>query len=463
LLTAWHDAREGNVTMPFAVAAGYTVREECTGGLLFDQHSGRIRKINGTAVHVLRNVLAGRPAADGLSEAYLDVPSQQLATDAAAFVAEMLNSGVLRRAGEHEAAGRYIPTTWQTDGLCLGAPRSVFWETTSACTIRDCVHCYSADRVNTAFQGWEQLIDDLADTGVFTLDIGGGEPLLYQPLTEAINRANERGIRCNIATSLYAPQRRVQQLVEAVPYWGVNSVQVSLDGSTPAIHNTVRVRDDAFQVMTGNLRVLADAGVAWGFGSTVMAVNRVDVPAIVATAHALGGNSVRFVRVIPSGRGRNGDLLLSSEDYRQLCTQLVELAEQYRDRIRVSIDSSFAFLDMPQPQRDALRPRLDWLSPPWVGCGAGRSLLSIGPDGSVWPCAYLGSREFLVGRVPETPLHELWQNAPVLHRMRTQQSLGQVCDGCDLKSLCQGGCRAAAHGAEGVLESRDPGCWKAFA
>jgi radical SAM protein with 4Fe4S-binding SPASM domain len=449
------------VAVRLGVAAGHTVRGEFMGGLLFDQRSGRVRKLNTAAFHVIRNVVADRRPDAGLVDLFPQVPPQRLSADAESFVDDLRGSGVLCPDTNGGSGDRFVPAAWRTGGLCLSAPRSVFWEITSACTVRDCIHCYSAGRPRSSFDGWAKLVDDLANAGVFTLDIGGGEPLLYPHLAAAVNRANARGLRCNIATSLYSSGQRVYKLAAAVHDWGVNTIQVSLDGSTPAVHNAVRGRDDAFQVMAANLKLLAEAGIAWSFSTTVMAANLDDVANIVARAHALGGRSVRFVRVIPSGRGQRADLLLSREDYRRLCSLLADLAEQNRGRIRVSIDASFAFLDLPAERRAALPPRLDWLSPPFVGCGAGRSLLAIGPDGSVWPCAYLGAPEFLVGSVHQEPLLQMWRDSPVLRRMRNQQSLGPVCDGCELKALCQGGCRAAAYGAEGSVEARDPGCWRA--
>lgn len=76
-------------------------------------------------------------------------------------------------------------------------------------------------------------------------------------------------------------------------------------------------------------------------------------------------------------------------------------------------------------------------------CNAGRSILSISPDGSVYPCgAFLVS----AGTVRETPMKTIWHDAPVLKMLRSiRYDDYDVCRHCSYVLRCNG-CMAMGMG-----------------
>jgi len=88
------------------------------------------------------------------------------------------------------------------------------------------------------------------------------------------------------------------------------------------------------------------------------------------------------------------------------------------------------------------------------GCLAGTSYCVITPTGEVQPCPYL---QLKVGNVKEQPLSEIWANAPVFQRLRTEKPSGR-CQDCDCESIC-GGCRARAfYYSDGDCMAEEPWC-----
>ena len=267
------------------------------------------------------------------------------------FIQRLISEGVLDATG----GGRLVPAHWDTNGRCLVAPRSVFWEVTSRCNLGGCIHCYSSsDDEEPDFENHLDVMESLAALGVFTVDIGGGEPLLLPALPGIINAANRMGMRCNLATNLALDGQTVSDFVDAVDSWDDNSIQVSLDGPSSDLHDRIRQAPGAFVKTCENLRLLSARGIPFSFNCTVMPLNVDEVELIAATAADLGGASVRFVRLIPSGRGRDPQLHLTSEQYRDLCARLRGMSENLRDRIRVRTDDGFIFLAATAEERERM-------------------------------------------------------------------------------------------------------------
>ena len=89
-------------------------------------------------------------------------------------------------------------------------------------------------------------------------------------------------------------------------------------------------------------------------------------------------------------------------------------------------------------------------------CGAARMTCAVGPDGSVFPCAFLCSHTFLAGNVLEASLASIFEEAPVMRRLRDLDV--EPCHACDRFSLCNGGCPAVAHFVTDSLGLPDPEC-----
>ena len=58
------------------------------------------------------------------------------------------------------------------------------------------------------------LLNELNIMNIFTIDIGGGEPLLNPRLAKFVNSANNLGIRCNIATNLSFSSKFIKTLYQ---------------------------------------------------------------------------------------------------------------------------------------------------------------------------------------------------------------------------------------------------------
>ena len=135
-----------------------------------------------------------------------------------------------------------------------------------------------------------------------------------------------------------------------------------------------------------------------------------------------------------------------NQELRSVLEQWIRLRAQLSGRIEILWhDCRVAMLVPPSEQRK------------YVGCGAGRLVARIMPDGSVTPCVFLPTT---IGNIARTPFRELWTSSDLLCSFRSRQgAITGNCGRCAHLSTC-GGCRAVAFAySKGDPLAGDPHCW----
>ncbi len=334
------------------------------------------------------------------------------------------------------------------------SPQAVIlsWNVTRRCNLA-CGHCYIdalrrrrgfPDELDTADAG--RLIAQVAALAPGAmLVLSGGEPMLRRDLGALVKQAAESGLAPVIGTNgTLLNERRAKQLRDA----GAAGVSVSLDSATPAFHDRLRGKVGAWQAAMHGIQTARRAGLAVSLQATVFEENRGELAAFAALAEWLGAIALNFFFLVCTGRGvERTDL--SAAAYEETLAAMVELQRQ---RPQLMIRARCA----PHLRRllglhagEARSAYAGWSS----ACLAGRSYLRITPEGEVTPCPYI---PLALGNIARMPLREIWQQHPVLARLRSELPGGK-CAGCDFRHSC-GGCRARALAQHGELMAEDPSC-----
>jgi len=96
---------------------------------------------------------------------------------------------------------------------------------------------------------------------------------------------------------------------------------------------------------------------------------------------------------------------------------------------------------------------------PVAGCPVGHTLLSIAPNGDIYPCVALNQAEFKLGNALKDDLEKIWNNSEVLKELRSVKSkIHGKCKGCDRLDHCRGGCRGIAYSLYNHLWESDKTC-----
>ncbi len=355
-----------------------------------------------------------------------------------------------------EPARPHIPDApvYPADAPALSAPKSVIWDVTYACQLR-CAHCLTDSgkrregELDTAAA--ISLIRNLAEAKVLHLALSGGEPFLRRDLIDLIRAGAETNMRIDLATNGVDISARKIRALRDLP---VFQVQVSIDGLGDQ-HDRLRGRAGAFAAARWSVAMFREEGIAVGLSTTVSRQNIDVLDRLVDLALEWGCAGYKAIPFLAAGRGkRNQDLLaLSAQDYLRFAQTMTARQQELRGRLKVTADATFAFLLAP--------PTAARASSGLMGCSAGYDTLSIGADGTAYPCPFL--QEIPLGNLLDRPLRALWRDAAGLAALRgiTKSRIGAPCNECAYAAApCGGGCRASALLKSGDLLAHDPTCFR---
>lgn len=327
------------------------------------------------------------------------------------------------------------------------APLYVAWEITHHCNAR-CLHCYSnsgpeADAKKTLpLDAALSLINQLADAGVLVLAFSGGEPLMHPHWKKLVAHAVRRGLNVNVGSNGSCITPRNADTLRAL---GVKSVTISIDSHLPEVHDEFRRLKGLHAKAIKAVRLLAARNVRVVVGYTPTKLNWTHGRSVIDLAYDLGANAVNLSEYVPAGRG-SIELALAPTDLRRTLEEWIDAREQYKGRMEVIWhDCRVALLVTEEEKRK------------YVGCGAGRLVARILPDGTVTPCVFLPTS---IGTLLDTPFKTMWQDAHLLHQFRSRAgSVSGNCGECEFLDTC-GGCRAVAYAYSGGNPlAGDPHCW----
>ncbi len=314
----------------------------------------------------------------------------------------------------------------------------IAWELTAACNL-SCQYCRASaslesDQGELDTDEAIRFVESIAPLHPMLI-LSGGEPLLRPDLFSIIRRAVSLGIRVSLASNgtLITPE-----LAEKIADSGVSRVSISLDGADAAMHDLARGQGSFERSMKGieNLRGLVDFQINF----TVSQKSHSELTRIFDLAERLGAAALHFFFLVPTGRGREEDVI-TPERQEELLLQINGEMDRRNLEVQVTCAPQYARLKKPGQGRGS------------GGCLAGRRFVFVSRKGEVYPCGYLPLR---VGSVREKNFIEIWENSPQLQALREGRLKGK-CGRCDFSRSC-GGCRARAYALTGDYLQSDPSC-----
>ncbi len=343
-----------------------------------------------------------------------------------------------------------------------GEPRRMIlqWHITDRCNLR-CSHCYQEDyqgdqptfaellRVLEQYKALLRWRSGSSSGGPWRghINVTGGEPFVrsdFGALLEVFASHRPYLSFAILTNGTLIDAGWAGRLRELQPTF----VQVSLDGGATT-HDAIRGAG-SFERTLVAIEHLVQANVRCLISFTAHRGNFREFPEVVRIGRALGVARVWADRLIPLGPGGNKeDLVLTPEETREFFTVMDESGTAERllpsegEETEVSMRRALQFLVGGGPP---------------YRCTAGDTLITIMPNGDLYPCRRMPVR---VGNVRDTPLIELYENAGLLRALRDRERTPSACGKCAHASRCGGGLKCLAHAMTGDPHGPDPGCWLA--
>ena len=327
------------------------------------------------------------------------------------------------------------------------APLYVAWEITHHCNAR-CLHCYSASGPDCDASGELPLssalevIDQLAEAGVLVLAFSGGEPLMHRHWYELVNHAVKRGLSVNVGSNGSCINDSNARVLKDL---GIKSVTISLDSHDAETHDHFRQLNGLHARALAAIARLTEIGIRVVVGFTPTRLNWRDGRKVIDLAHRMGADAVNLSEYVPAGRGAL-TLALSPNELHQVLQEWVQARQEYQGRMDIMWHDCRVGLLVPEEEQRK-----------YVGCGAGRLVARILPDGTVTPCVFLPTA---IGNIATDGFRTLWDRSFLLQQFRDRTGhVSGNCGSCDHLNTC-GGCRAVAYAySAGDALAGDPHCW----
>ncbi len=290
----------------------------------------------------------------------------------------------------------------------LNQPLAAYLELTYACNWR-CTFCYNprhSDRSRLTTEEWIDVLSDLRALGTLSVTLTGGEPMLHPGIREIARSARELRFVVRLFTNGSLLNESTARFLRKESI----SVEMSLHGATPAVHDRATARPGSFASLAGAVAILASARVPAAIKTPVTSLNEHELDAMIELAQTWGLPHRLDPTITPKD---NGDL------------SPLELTASLPTRRRI------ARMEVETGAVTAPVSRVEG----GTNCGLGRTSLAIDPEGNVFPC--MQWRHRALGNVRQTRLRELWPSSPV------RQEAARVAVEANSRMLALGGAASA--------------------
>ena len=260
-----------------------------------------------------------------------------------------------------------------------------------------------------------EIIEDVTGMGVQAVTFsGGGEPLIYPHIVEAVRRLAQGGIRVGALTNGSRLLGKVAETFAEHATW----IRVSIDGWDAESYARSRsVPHDAFAKLLANLRAFAKRGSPCVLGASLI-VDRDNCRHIAELARVLKDCGVQHVKVSPCIVADTGS---ANNAYHAPLLPIVR--DQLREAGALG-DAGFHVID----HYHALEEKFER---PYRSCGMARLLTVIGADARVYTCQDKAYTEGgLLGSIEDQSFREFWwseENRRALEALDPQRDCPHHC------------------------------------
>lgn len=417
--------------------------------LYFDPHNFNWIRVNESGHFILTRIQLYRML-DDIAEEVVEkfgLPLDRATAGVNAFVDSLIGSGFLH-------AGEYRERERPSFGPRKFAD-TVYMHLTNNCNLK-CPYCYNkSDReykIRLEKQGKiasiltteesKALIARLVECGVHHLVLTGGEPLMRPDAMELLEfaRSQSEDLTIEVLTNgILIREAIAEKLCDYA-----NMVTISLDGHERHLHEHYRGRNTFAPTIRG-IRKLVE-----------VRNRRNKKSPYISLVPALTDQNIGFMKEIYEYALDDlcvdglAPILFQAGDHQELNLQQIPTLDQWTSA--QSRTKEYLVARTPAPVKASAPPPIV----PRNHCGVGGGEFSIDPAGFVYPCQTMHFDDFICGNVRDADIKEIYDTSSVMRGVRgTVVDNLDVCRHCDVKYLCNGGCRATAYNLYGVFDKHN--------
>lgn len=354
----------------------------------------------------------------------------------------------------------------------LPPPRSVSISITGKCNLK-CNYCFYANEMeglkDLPTATWLKFFEELGGIGIMDASLTGGEALLRPDIFELIDGVIANRMRYNVLSNgTLIDDKLLKKFEQGKRRLRLDYIQVSIDGSTAAIHD--QSRPNSFDRAVRGLRLLKEAGFPIAVRTTINRANLHDLENIARfLLEDIGVRSFGSNEAMPIGSGcrSEADMSLTSKEKMEAMATIGRLQRRYPGQLSAQAGPQAKrkmYAEMVHARRTGEKAK-SWTMGFLTSCGCVFSKIDILHDGSIVPCCMLPG--LVLGNITSDSILDIWHNHPTIIALRERRSIPmrQVlgCETCEWNQYCNGGCPGLAYQLTGDFNRANPeDCFKSF-
>jgi len=294
----------------------------------------------------------------------------------------------------------------------LGVPFAVHLDVTYRCN-EQCVHCYldHHDHGEMTTVEIKNLLNELAEAGVFVLSLSGGEIFMRRDIFEIIEHARALMFCVKLKTNaVMIHEEQAARLRDL----DIQSIQISIYSHRPEVHDAITKLPGSLRRSITAIRFLKSQGLRVVMANVLMTENMQDHHGVKALAEELGAEYTLDPTVTPMMDGERSTVALNAGES--------ALQTLFRDESYVG--NADEFCSPPAAMDEASKDSLP--------CSAGHTICYVSPYGELYPCVQF---PYSCGNVRQQRFIDIWKNSPQMKEVRSIR----------LRDLSS--CSQCAHGA----------------
>ena len=324
------------------------------------------------------------------------------------------------------------------------------WDITGNCNL-NCKYCREKVTESLPDLGIDEIkliIDQIEYVKAKMVALAGGEPLMSKNLPELCEYI--KGKVDNLALTTNGTLINSKNIGFIKKYF--NGVQVSLDGSSPDIHDYYRGKGMFNKALAG-IKMLIENGIYTAPRLTIGKENIGDIKNYILLVHSLGLKSAYLRRTIPCGNSANIEPLTSKELH-----DAFKVAFDTGKELKMHIGSADYFSQLYFDDEERAKADKNLAERPnqiLSGCSIGIEAFYLAQDGKVLFCPYL---PVYCGDMTKEHIKDIW-NCEMFQISRSlRYNKTGKCKECKYLMAC-GGCPAYVYATTNTITESDNGCY----
>jgi radical SAM protein with 4Fe4S-binding SPASM domain len=332
------------------------------------------------------------------------------------------------------------------------------WHITNQCNLR-CLHCYQSDydKDNLPLEGLLNILDQYI--GLLKkwnikghINITGGEPLLNGNLVSLLEKISSCREYCKFAI-LSNGTLINNDSAKLLKRFGCEFFQISVEGGKET-HDKIRGTGN-FEKCIEAIHVLRKNRIKTMVSFTSSKLNAAEFDDVARFCRKHKVDVLWTDRYLPLGQGKAMlNELMQPHELKAFFSKVYKwhnkLHKSWFSRTDLRMHRALNFLTTEAHNCNCYAP---------YRCSAGRSLITILPDGNLVPCRRM---PIIVGSVLESSIEELYEKSRLLKMLRMNSKPYADCDNCSRWNICKGGLRCLSYAFYGTPFMTDPQCFKRY-